>query len=142
MTQWKCFAQTHFLFVAIYGLVWSSSVTFKHKMCHWLRDITLSSNSTKFFVLVKFRTTPIDSCCFVRGICGVQQVDQQGHESALPRGRKQRSSNIIIPLRIQLISNSQFHVHCACSCTCAFIVHMRRTHFLFPTSGCRVLLDI
>ena len=32
MTQWKCFVQTHLLFVTIYGLVWSSSVTFKHKM--------------------------------------------------------------------------------------------------------------
>ena len=32
ITQWKCFVQTHLLFVTIYGLVWSSSVTFKHKM--------------------------------------------------------------------------------------------------------------
>ena len=32
MTQWKCFVQTHLVFVTIYGLVWSSSVTFKHKM--------------------------------------------------------------------------------------------------------------
>ena len=32
MTQWKCFVQTHLLFVTIHGLVWSSSVTFKHKM--------------------------------------------------------------------------------------------------------------
>ena len=29
MTQWKCFVQTHLLFVTIHGLVWSSSVTFK-----------------------------------------------------------------------------------------------------------------
>ena len=32
MTQWKCFVHTHLLFVTIYGLVWNSSVTFKHKM--------------------------------------------------------------------------------------------------------------
>ena len=32
MTQWKCFVQTHLLFVTIYGLMWSSLVTFKHKM--------------------------------------------------------------------------------------------------------------
>ena len=32
MTQWKCFFQTHLLFVPIYGLMWSSLVTFKHKM--------------------------------------------------------------------------------------------------------------
>ena len=32
MTQWKCFVQTHLDFVTIYGLMWSSSVTFKHKM--------------------------------------------------------------------------------------------------------------
>ena len=32
MTQWKCFVQTHLLFVTIYGLMSSSSVTFKHKM--------------------------------------------------------------------------------------------------------------
>ena len=50
ITQWKCFVQTHLLFVTIYGLMWSSSVTFKHKMTlctpmyHRLRDITLSSN--------------------------------------------------------------------------------------------------
>ena len=28
MTQWKCFVQTHLLFVTMYGLMW----TFKHKM--------------------------------------------------------------------------------------------------------------
>ena len=50
MTRWKCFVQTHLLFVTIYGLVWSSSVTLNIRwrscapMCHWLRDITLSSN--------------------------------------------------------------------------------------------------
>ena len=57
MTQWKCFIQTHLLFVIIYGLLWSSSVKLKNcmgplnirrcwctPMCHWLRDITLSSN--------------------------------------------------------------------------------------------------
>ena len=32
MTQWKYFVQTHLLFVTIYDLVWSYSVTFKHKM--------------------------------------------------------------------------------------------------------------
>ena len=32
MTQWKCFVQTHLHFVTTYGLMWSSSVTFKHKM--------------------------------------------------------------------------------------------------------------
>ena len=32
MTQWKCFVQTHLLFVTMYGLVCSSSVTFKHQM--------------------------------------------------------------------------------------------------------------
>ena len=32
MTQWRCFVQTHLLFVAIHGLMWSFSVTFKHKM--------------------------------------------------------------------------------------------------------------
>ena len=32
MTQWKCFVQTHLLFVTIYGLMGSSSVTFKYKM--------------------------------------------------------------------------------------------------------------
>ena len=30
MTQWKCFVQTHLLFVTTYGLVWSSSVTLVH----------------------------------------------------------------------------------------------------------------
>ena len=48
MTQWKFFVQTHLLFVTIYCLVWSSKVTFKDDlctpMCHWLRDINLSSN--------------------------------------------------------------------------------------------------
>ena len=32
MIQWKCLVQTRLLFVTIYGLVWSSSGTFKHKM--------------------------------------------------------------------------------------------------------------
>ena len=32
MTQWKCFVQAHVLVVTIHGLVWSSSVTFKHEM--------------------------------------------------------------------------------------------------------------
>ena len=33
--RWKCFVQTHFLSVTIFGLMWSSSVTFKHKM-NWI----------------------------------------------------------------------------------------------------------
>ena len=30
MTRWKCFVQTYLLFVTIYCLMWSFSVTFKH----------------------------------------------------------------------------------------------------------------
>ena len=41
MTQWKCFVQTHLHFVAIYGLMWSSSVTFKHKMTLMHSNVSL-----------------------------------------------------------------------------------------------------
>ena len=42
MARWKCFVQTH-LFVTIYGLVWSSSVTFKHKKTLGHRPMSLAT---------------------------------------------------------------------------------------------------
>ena len=39
MTQWKCFVQTHLLFVTIYGLVWSSSMEFFLNVFHWIQRI-------------------------------------------------------------------------------------------------------
>ena len=65
MTQWKCFAQTYPLFVTTYGLVWSSSVTLKHKMMlvhsnvPLVRDITLCSNDDKN-ILSNFKERRID----------------------------------------------------------------------------------
>ena len=55
LVKWKCFVPDTPSFVTIYGLMWSSSVTFKHRwcwrtpMCHWLRDITLSGNDLTTF---------------------------------------------------------------------------------------------
>ena len=43
MTKWKCFVQTHLLFVTIYGLVWSSSVTFEHKMMLVHSNVSLAT---------------------------------------------------------------------------------------------------
>ena len=52
-TQWdpiEMFCSRHTFFVTIYGLKWSSfNIRLRScvPMCHWLRDITLSSNDVK-----------------------------------------------------------------------------------------------
>ena len=73
MTQWKCFVQTQLLFVTIYGLVWSSSVTFKHKMTLVqfnvslvVRDTTLSSN-------VNIKNNILNSSLDIRMICHINK---------------------------------------------------------------------
>ena len=53
--------QTHLLFVAIYGLIWSTFNVRWHSrtpMCHWLHDITLSSTDyLAFLYCTSFTTT-------------------------------------------------------------------------------------
>ena len=55
MTQWKCFVQAHLLFVTTYGLVWSSSVTFK-VYSHLTSAFAFGSTSPSKFIIVSMET--------------------------------------------------------------------------------------
>ena len=48
----ECFVQTHLLFVPIYGLMWSSLMTFKHNMMLVLSNVSLV-NTSPYLVMQK-----------------------------------------------------------------------------------------
>ena len=51
MTQWKCFVQTHLLFVPIHGLMWISLMTFKHKMMLVHSNVSLVNTTSPYLVM-------------------------------------------------------------------------------------------